>query len=274
MDDAFAHCEREVRAHDRDRYLAALFAPAEQRPWLHALYAFDIEVASIGRRVREPMAGELRLQWWREVVDGDRAEEAAAHPVAAALLRTLQAAALPRELPQALLDARSFDLYRDPMETAAQFEAYAGDTDGGVIALAACALGVREGVADAAREAGIAAAYAQALRRFPADTADGRLYLPGEVLEAHGAEAADVFAGRTTPALIAALADIARRAGGHYRAAAIEEVPRAARPAFLHAALAPLLLGKVGARGYDPFVTPLAVPQWRRQWRLWRAARG
>src|SRR4029078_3470659 len=74
---------------DRDRYLAALFAPADRRGALFSLYAVDIEFSRIRDLAREPMPGEIRLQWWREVLEGVRAGEAAANPVAGPLLAKL-----------------------------------------------------------------------------------------------------------------------------------------------------------------------------------------
>ena len=41
MQDAFAHCEALLRAADKDRFLTTLFAPAEHRDALVALYAFN-----------------------------------------------------------------------------------------------------------------------------------------------------------------------------------------------------------------------------------------
>ena len=43
----FAHCEALVREADPDRYWASLFAPADKRPHLHALYAFNFEIARV-----------------------------------------------------------------------------------------------------------------------------------------------------------------------------------------------------------------------------------
>jgi 15-cis-phytoene synthase len=100
--DAYRHCESLVREADKDRFVATLFAPADRRPHLFALYAFNVETARVRHLVREPMAGEIRLRWWHEAIDGLRAEEAAANPVAAALLDTIAACRLPR---QPLLDA-------------------------------------------------------------------------------------------------------------------------------------------------------------------------
>ena len=87
MDENYRHCEALVRAADKDRFLATLFAPADKRGPLFALYAFNAEIASVRDRAREPMPGEIRLQWWRDVINGERTGEAAANPIAAALTR-------------------------------------------------------------------------------------------------------------------------------------------------------------------------------------------
>jgi len=83
--EAYRHCEALVRAHDKDRFLAALFAPADRRPFLYALYAFAGEIARVQDRVREPMAGVIRLQWWADAIAGLRPDEAAGSPVMIAL---------------------------------------------------------------------------------------------------------------------------------------------------------------------------------------------
>src|SRR5580658_5344492 len=121
---AYRHCAMLVREEDRDRYIAALFVPAERRPYLHALYAFDIEVRRIGHVVREALAGEIRLQWWRDAIAGRVPEQVAAHPVAAALSDTIARCALPTEPIERLIDARALDLYDDPLSTLDELEEY------------------------------------------------------------------------------------------------------------------------------------------------------
>ena len=85
MNENDKYCAALVREVDRDRYLAALFAPDDRRSALFALYAFNIEISRTRDLAREPMPGEIRLQWWREVLEGERADEAKANPVAASL---------------------------------------------------------------------------------------------------------------------------------------------------------------------------------------------
>ena len=97
MQGHFEHCAALVREVDRDRYLAALFAPADRRDALFALYAFSAEISRVRELAREPMPGEIRLQWWREVLLGERTGEAAAHPVAVAVMETISRHDLARE---------------------------------------------------------------------------------------------------------------------------------------------------------------------------------
>ena len=68
MQNHFKHCATLVREVDRERYLATLFAPASNRDALFALYAFNVETSRVRDLAREPMPGEIRLQWWREVL--------------------------------------------------------------------------------------------------------------------------------------------------------------------------------------------------------------
>src|ERR1019366_10426334 len=141
MQDSSAYCEALVRAADRDRFLAALFAPAEHRGALCALYAFNIEIARVRESIREPLAGEIRLQWWNDAIVGKAAGEVAANPVAAALLAAVARYRLPSELLTGLIAARRFDLYNDPMDKLTDFDDYAEATSSAVIDLAARILG-------------------------------------------------------------------------------------------------------------------------------------
>jgi phytoene synthase len=276
MPDAFAHCEDLVRAGDKDRYLAALFAPADRRPHLYALFAFNLEIARVRELAREPMAGEIRLQWWREAIAGTRPGEAAAHPVAAALRETIARHGLAPATLLDLIEARAFDLYDDPMPTLDALSAYGRRTASGLIAL--CARVLEPGdpqIADLAGPAGLAQAVTGLLRAFPLHASRGQLYLPADLLDRHQANAADIFAGRPTPALRAALAELRAFARAQLDAFAsrFAAMPPATAPAFLPVALVRPYLARMERRDYDPFTSPVEVPQWRRQWVLWRAAR-
>ena len=271
------HCEALVRAHDPDRYFATLFAPADKRPHLFALYAFSHEVARVREAVTETLTGEMRLQWWRDTLQGEARGEVRANPVAAALEDTVVAFRLPRQALVALIDARTFDLYDDPMPTLTDLEGYCGETSSALIRLAALVLagGEDPGSADAAGHAGVAYALTGLLRAFPWHARQGRIYLPQTVLSAHGVSRAEVLAGEGGAGLAQALAEmrgIARRHLDAARALA-GSLPSAVAPALLPLALVPGYLARMERPDYDPFRTVVDLPQWRRQWILWRAAR-
>jgi phytoene synthase len=157
---AFEHCRRLVAETDKERYWASLYAPTDRRDALYALYAFDHEISRVAAVVREPMAGEIRLQWWRDVLDGKRDEEAAASPIAALLLDVVRRHDVPRQQLIDMIDAHAADLYGD---ATIDIETYGAATNGAMIALAARILGGDN--ADAqhiASHAGIARVYADA----------------------------------------------------------------------------------------------------------------
>src|SRR5579864_700464 len=123
--EAFAACEATVRRVDENRYYATLFAPAEHRPLLFALYGFNDELARAGEVARDPVAAEIRLQWWREALDGARAGHPPAHPAAIAIAEIIaRDAAQARDL-EALIDARAVDSTPAPFATLAAMESYA-----------------------------------------------------------------------------------------------------------------------------------------------------
>lgn len=278
MSDPYQACTELLREADKDRYLASLFVPQAERQHLHALYAFDIEIARVAGRVREPMAGEIRFQWWRDVLAGERAEEAAANPLAAALVETLAQTGLARSTLDSLIDARVRELYHDPVMTRAELGAYAWDTDGAILRLAAATLTGQQEVmfAAAAEPAAEASTIAWSLLQLPAHASRRLTFIPEDLLQQHGVDREDIFAGRMTPALVAALADM--RAWARARLAQFRPahavLDEKARPAFLHVWLLPGVLDAMQRPGFDPFRTRIEVPQWRRQWRLWRASRG
>jgi phytoene synthase len=276
MPNAFDHCEGLVRAGDKDRFLATLFAPPKYRRALHALYAFNLEVARTRELAREPMPGELRLQWWRDAIAGAGEREAASHPVMAALREVVVRYRLPPATLMALIDARAFDLYDEPMPSFGDLEAYAGCTSSALMALAARILcdGRNPGTDDLARHAGIAYATTGLLRALPIHAARRQLYLPADVMRRHGARPEDVFAGKATTEIRASLAELRLRARQHLSAAGglHADAPPAAMPAFLPVALVRPTLQRMARRSYRPF-RPGEIPQWRRQWILWRAAR-
>jgi phytoene/squalene synthetase len=140
--EAYRHCEALVRAHDKDHYLTSLFAPAERRRYLFALYAFALEIGRVKAAVTEPMTGVIRLQWWLEALTGLRAAEAAASPVMIALQDASQQSNVALAPLAAAVEARQTELEGAPASGAAA----------GLFVMAARFLGADAGTIDEAAE--------------------------------------------------------------------------------------------------------------------------
>ncbi|WP_137044562.1 phytoene/squalene synthase family protein [Pseudolabrys sp. FHR47] len=269
------YCAALVREADRDRYLATLFAPPDKRDALYALYAFAIEIGRVRDVAREPMPGEIRLQWWREVLEGKRDGEAAAHPVAAALTAGLKHHGIAPERLAGIVDAHAFDLYDDPMGTLDDLDNYGVMTQS---ALLDVATGILGGGGPQAmmliRAAGIAVAVTGVLVNLAKHVSRRQMFIPLEVLERHGVDIGEVYAGKTSEALKNALAELRRHARRQMIAARNEggQVPLTILPALLPLALVGPTLKPMDRRGYEPFdVVPLSGL--RRQWLIWRASK-
>jgi 15-cis-phytoene synthase len=229
-----------VKAHDYDRYIATLFAPADKREALFSLYAFDAEVSRIADLVHDPMPGEIRLQWWRDVVNGGRDGEAAGHPVASVLSRTIAGHSLPREAFDAHCEAHIFDFYHDVMPDRTALETHLGATQSAIIQLAAMILDPEAArrASEAAGHAGVAKGIARILRDLPRIRGRGQGFVPLTILSAAGLSQ-DTFLGE-------APADAGERLVQVFAALAAEHLqkfqavsatlPKSIRPAFAPAA--------------------------------------
>ena len=178
-----------VRRHDPDRFLAALFAPAERRDTLLLLAAFNHELARAREVVREPMMAMIRLQWWREVLEGARRRHEVAEPLALALAD----GRLPRDDLAAMIDAREAEA-APAIETFAAWQNFVCGTAGALARAAGRVLGA-EG-ATLGRVAMLGAAYGAAgqLRNIGPLARQGRCLLPLDLLGAQGLNAEAVIA--------------------------------------------------------------------------------
>lgn len=274
-----AFCAALVREADFDRYAATLFVPPEKRRSLLALAAFNAEIVRVRGQVSQPLPGEIRLQWWSDLLAGSSHGDPGGNPVAAELLRVIERHALPVAPLTRLIEAHIFDLYNDPMPDWSVLEPHLAETEGALISLSAQALGQGAGQASdaidhVARHAGVVVGVARIVARLPYDSARRQLYLPNDVLQRHGCDLEQVFGGQSGPALKAALADVIAEARKHLDQALKEltELPTAVRPAFLSLALARRDLDQLASPDRDPF-TPFDRSRLATLWALWRANR-
>lgn len=268
---AYAHCFDVLREGDRDLWLASLFWPAEARPHAHAILAFGLEIARVRDAVSEPALGEIRYQFWRDILTNDAA---AGHPVAEALLDTVRRFNLDVLRLQALLEARSFDLYDDPMPSEAGLENYLRDTTSVLFEAVARVLAPGRLPPPCVDAAGRAYGLVGMLRGLPYQVMRGQLYLPLDLLERLQVAPETVLAHRNSPGLGLVLQTLRARVRLHLREMRESLLGAgAARAACLPAMLCEPYLRRMEAPGLNPFATPIELAPWRRQWALWRGSR-
>ena len=274
MQDAYAHCEAVVRAADKDRFLAALFAPAERRRHLFALYAFNGEIARVRELAREALPGEIRLQWWRDVLGGEARGEVSANPIAAALLDTVSDLRPParsahppdrrpcvRSLRRRHGDARrSRHLWpRHRRHADEPRRAHPRRRRGG----GRCRSG-----RDRLRGDEPAAQLSGRRRAAPDVRAAGAARSPRRHARGRSRRAKTRRScGPRSPICVPM-----RKARSPRFAARRRRFREQGAPAFLAAAIVPAWLARL-ERAADPFAAAVELPQWRRQWIIWRAAR-
>ena len=273
--EAASFCADLVRTHDFARYAATLFVPIEQRRALLALYAFNTEISRVREHVSQPLPGEIRMQWWTDMLAGAGHGGVEGNPVAAELLLTIRNFRLPVEPLTRLVQEHQFDLYNDPMPSMAALEGYVNDTAAALFMLAA-AIAARPSaeIEHLARHAGLAQGLTQVIANLPHDASRRQLFVPQQVLQQHGSGIEEVFAGKQTPTVRAALDQLIDEAQRHLKTAfaLLAEVPPEARPIFLPLALVRRDLVQMSRADTDPFA-PRVTSRFSNLWTLWRASR-
>ena len=273
--EASAFCADLVRSHDFARYASTLFVPASERRALLALYAFNVEIFRIRDQVSQPLPGEVRMQWWTDLLAGAGHGGVEGNPVASELLLALRSFNLPAEPLSRLIAEHQFDLYNDPMPTLAALEGYMHETSSALFALAArIAASPSAEIEHLARHAGFALGLVQVIASLPRDIARRQLLLPLQLLQSHGSSMEEVFAGKQTPKARAAIDQLIGEARRHLQTAfdLLAQVPPAVRPIFLPLALARRDLERMSRADHDPFM-PLVSSRFSILWTLWRASR-
>jgi phytoene/squalene synthetase len=252
-DRELSHCALLVRDQAPDRYLATLFAPEAAREPLFALYALDHEIGKVRHVVSQPMAGLIRLQWWREALDAIATNHPPAHPVAEALHPVLRDLAVTRARLEAAIDARERELEDPPPPTLAALEQRLDATSGGITQAALEILGSTGPAAlEAGRRVGLSVGLADLLRSLDLDLRQSRLLLPAAELARHGIALEPLPAAGLGVAPV--VATIAARGLAHLAAARAQRqaVPAAALAALLPGTLAGAYLRRLRRTSHDP----------------------
>ena len=281
LNDSASYCVALVRERNIDRYLAALFLSSDIRRDVYALYAFDAEITHIRSMIKEPMMGEIRLQWWRDIISGDRAGEAQSNPVASELMRVVDLNNLTPMGFDNYLKARVFDLYNDPMPDTATFEGYSGETSSFLFYQTASILARTTDVAiageltECAGHAGVCWAIVDVLKNLPVHRARHQCFVSGDVLTKADVTLDEYFSDENEDQKVSLVYELiveARRHQHNFRDH-FTKLPLELRPAFLPMSLVSPCLVRIEKLAKIAMQTPVDIAQWRKQIYLWHAAR-
>lgn len=264
----------ELREADRDRYLAVLLSPEEHRPALTALYLFNAELARVRERISEPLPGEVRLQYWRDLLEDSGHGESQRNPLAARLLQTLETYHLPAAPLIGMSEARIFDLYDDPMGSLSDFEGYAGETASALIQLASLVLDSEKAAAasTAAGHAGVAQAVAGSLLLMSRHRANGQVFIPTEILSATGLDRESFLIASDRDRVGNAIRAFVGFGRSHLeRFEAEGPVAREIAPAYLPVSSCKNILVKAERLGENVLDNAIQPPQWKRQFAVMRS---
>jgi NADH dehydrogenase [ubiquinone] 1 alpha subcomplex assembly factor 6 len=275
---ALSYCGQEVRKYDKDRFLTALFAPADRREALFALYAFNLEIAKTREVVTEPVLGQIRLQWWYDAIGEAYEGTPRRHEVLLPLAQAIQEFGLTRGHFEKLIDAREADLTDEPPADTTCLISYAEVTGVPLVLLALEILGVSDSAAaKAARHVGIAWGLTGLLRAIPFHARAHRLYMPKDALARHDVAEGRLFDLKPPEGLKTVVGEVADLAKGHLREARAlrRDVPRTANPALLIGSIADTYLGVIAKSGNDVFAPKVLMPNpFRQVWLGLRAMAG
>jgi len=266
------YCLDLVRSTDLDRYLSTLLAGEDQQRALFALYAFDAEISSIAGQVSEPAIGEIRLQWWRDTLDGLYGAGCDHHPVASELQLIVHQHDLPKHLLGKLIDAHQFDLYRTPMATLDDLIAYQTATDVAITDLAARILIGYDAleITFSIEQAGMARGMAKLISTLPGQVARQQCFLPADMLAKHDLGLSQIMARENAVGLQLMIARFRHIIDDHLKQLRLEQnrLKKPVLPAFYPASLADLTLKIIASPKHNPLKQFAASSQLKMQWLL------
>ncbi len=188
MNSNLSYCGELVRRYDPDRFLLSMFAPAEAREGVWALFALNHEIAKTREVVSETALGQIRLKWWADAVEGVyKGGPVLEHEVVQALAEAIALYDLPFEEFETLIHAREFDLEDVLPGNLEGVLNYADFTSTPLLRLAGRIAGA-DVEAEPVQPVAVNYALMGILRAVPFHRAQRRCYLPENMMRAQGIE--------------------------------------------------------------------------------------
>jgi len=240
------------------RYFALLYAAADQRELLTALFVIDAEIRASATHAAHEVA-HTRLQWWRAEIDRliNRNAQHPATQVVQAALPTADFSIL-----HELLVAADMDVSRMTYNNSSELNGYL-ERSGGVLQLA-----VSDNQRKQARQLGALIRRVETLRDLSMDVRDGRAYWPLDQLEAEKVTIEHLRSPHPSNATNSLLAGETARIGRKF-----EELEASSRPLAVLARLHAQLLRRIERAHHDVFTQRHELGPLEKIWTAWRAAR-
>lgn len=188
--------------------------PLEIQQSIFVIYSFFAELDGLAVKVSEPMLGEIRCQWWYDIITNKTPES----PLAEALIEAMDKHAWPEKPLLDMINAKIFDLYANPMDNKAGFEAYAGHTYSTLVHLSANAIDTHAAkvFSDVSGHLGVAFCVAKCLTYLKIHQSRGQVYIPTEILSKAGFDADHFLASTDVTKINTCLQDFANYGLYHY----------------------------------------------------------
>jgi len=267
------YCQDKAARSGSSFYYSFLFLPPERRRAITALYAFCREVDDAVDETSDAGVARTKLDWWAGEIDRLHAGDPQ-HPVTRALAPHLDAYDISRSRLVEVVDGMRMDLeqtrYLDYTGLALYCRRVAG-----VVGEMSCGIFGRTDPATLryADRLGLAFQLTNIIRDVGEDARKGRIYLPLEDLQRFGVTAADILAGRHTPAFVELMRFQAERARACYREAYAtlpEADRRAQRPGLIMAAIYGTLLEEIERDRFLVLDRRTSLTPIRKLWLAWR----
>lgn len=189
---ALSYCGLLIKDNEADKFLLSMLLPARIRDDVWAVLAFNHEISKTREVVSDSALGHIRLQWWRDAIKGIyETNTVLEHEVVKPLAHAIHTHDLPRDLFDALIYAREFDLEDVLPAHIDGLLHYADYTTTPLLRLVAHINGHNIS-ADDIRPVAINFALSGLLRSIPFHAASQRCYLPENLLKKHAITREDI----------------------------------------------------------------------------------
>ncbi|WP_085902741.1 phytoene/squalene synthase family protein [Kiloniella majae] len=277
-DTGLSYCGEDIKKNDYDRYLTCLFAKDFARENLFALYAFNQEIAKTAEVVSEPLTGMIRLQWWREAIEGIYEGNPRKHLVVEALAKAVKDHGLKREKLDEFINTREFDLEDTVPLSLESLENYVEKTSSALLSLATDITlkksdldkGVNEALEQACQSMGLAWGLLGIIRATPFYAAKKRIFLPQDLIGQYELNTSTLFELKSLPELRAITKILTEQIKIHLSKARrlSGEIPKPAKSPLLLGVLADQYIKRLEGNNYDPFDAALHHPKASAPWKL------